>query len=125
MTATVTVGNVTLGEGRPKIIVPIVGKTEAEILEAAVQARDLDCDLIEWRIDFFEKVEEPSQVAVLSHKVKEAIQKPLLVTFRTKKEGGELELSDQAYFDIYAELLKTGAVDLLDVELLMPEQPIQ
>lgn len=125
MTATVTVGNVTLGEGRPKIIVPIVGKTEAEILEAAVQARDLDCDLIEWRIDFFEKVEEPSQVAVLSHKVKEAIQKPLLVTFRTKKEGGELELSDQAYFDIYAELLKTGAVDLLDVELFMPEQPIQ
>ncbi|MBZ2131268.1 type I 3-dehydroquinate dehydratase [Streptococcus gordonii] len=125
MTATVTVGNVTLGEGRPKIIVPIVGKTEAEILEAAVQARDLDCDLIEWRIDFFEKVEEPSQVAVLSHKVKEAIQKPLLVTFRTKKEGGELELSDQAYFDIYAELLKTGAVDLLDVELFMPEQPVQ
>lgn len=125
MTATVTVGNVTLGEGRPKIIVPIVGKTEAEILEAAVQARDLDCDLIEWRIDFFEKVEEPSQVAVLSHKVKEAIQKPLLVTFRTKKEGGELELSDQAYFEIYAELLKTGAVDLLDVELFMPEQPVQ
>lgn len=125
MTHTVTVGNVTLGEGRPKIIVPLVGRTESEILEAAQQARDLDCDLIEWRIDFFEKVEEPSQVAALSHKVKEAIQKPLLVTFRTKKEGGELELSDQAYFAIYGEVLENGCADLLDVELFMPEEPVQ
>ncbi|KXT79556.1 type I 3-dehydroquinate dehydratase [Streptococcus panodentis] len=125
MTATVTVGNVTLGEGRPKIIVPIVGRTEDEILEAAAQAKELDCDLIEWRIDFYEKVEEASQAAALSHKVKAAIQKPLLVTFRTKKEGGELELSDQSYFDIYREVLHHGAADLLDVELFMPDQPVQ
>lgn len=125
MTATVTVGNVTLGEGRPKIIVPIVGRTEDEILEAGRQAKDLDCDLIEWRIDFYDQVEDAGQVAALSHKVKEAIQKPLLVTFRTKKEGGELELSDQAYFAIYAEVLKNGAADLLDVELFMPAAEVE
>ena len=66
MTHTVTVGNVTLGEGRPKIIVPLVGKTADSILEAAEQARDLDCDLIEWRIDFYEEVATPQKVAALS-----------------------------------------------------------
>ena len=124
MTHTVTVGNVTLGEGRPKIIVPLVGKTADSILEAAEQARDLDCDLIEWRIDFYEEVETPQKVAALSHQVKQAVQKPLLVTFRTKKEGGELELPDDQYFAIYKEILTQGAADLLDLELFMPAEEV-
>lgn len=124
MTHTVTVGNVTLGEGRPKIIVPLVGKTADSILEAAEQARDLDCDLIEWRIDFYEEVETPQKVATLSHQVKQAVQKPLLVTFRTKKEGGELELPDDQYFAIYKEVLTQGAADLLDLELFMPAEEV-
>ncbi|WP_373757197.1 type I 3-dehydroquinate dehydratase [Streptococcus ferus] len=125
MTKTVTVGNVTLGEGRPKILVPIVGRSEAEILTAARQAKDLDCDIIEWRIDFYEQVETPAAVAAFSHQVKEAIQKPLLVTFRTYKEGGELEISDTLYFDIYKEVLLHGVADLLDIELFMPEAGVQ
>lgn len=124
MTHTVTVGNVTLGEGRPKIIVPLVGKTADSILEAAEQARDLDCDLIEWRIDFYEEVATPQKVAALSHQVKQAVQKPLLVTFRTKKEGGELELPDDQYFAIYKEILTQGAADLLDLELFMPAEEV-
>lgn len=124
MTHTVTVGNVTLGEGRPKIIVPLVGKTADSILEAAEQARDLDCDLIEWRIDFYEEVATPQKVATLSHQVKQAVQKPLLVTFRTKKEGGELELPDDQYFAIYREVLTQGAADLLDLELFMPAEEV-
>lgn len=124
MTHTVTVGNVTLGEGRPKIIVPLVGKTADSILEAAEQARDLDCDLIEWRIDFYEEVATPQKVAALSHQVKQAVQKPLLVTFRTKKEGGELELPDDQYFAIYREVLTQGAADLLDLELFMPAEEV-
>ena len=124
MTYTVTVGNVTLGEGRPKIIVPLVGQTADSILEAAEQARDLDCDLIEWRIDFYEEVATPQKVAILSHQVKQAVQKPLLVTFRTKKEGGELELPDDQYFAIYREVLTQGAADLLDLELFMPTDEV-
>ena len=124
MTYTVTVGNVTLGEGRPKIIVPLVGQTADSILEAAEQARDLDCDLIEWRIDFYEEVATPQKVASLSHQVKQAVQKPLLVTFRTKKEGGELELPDDQYFAIYREVLTQGAADLLDLELFMPTDEV-
>ncbi|MGT2906674.1 type I 3-dehydroquinate dehydratase [Streptococcus dentiloxodontae] len=122
--STVTVENVVLGQGRPKIIVPIVGTTEEAILKAAAEAHDLDCDLIEWRIDWYQDVAAEGAAAALSHKVKKAIQKPLLVTFRTKKEGGEMELSDELYFAIYRDILENGAADLLDVELFMDEAEV-
>ncbi|MGT2754597.1 type I 3-dehydroquinate dehydratase [Streptococcus ovis] len=123
--ATVTVSGVTFGQGRPKIIVPLVGKTEEEILLAASQAKDLDCDVIEWRIDFYEGVETPGNVATLSHKVREAAGKPVLATFRTAKEGGVWPISDELYFDIYMTLLQEGRADLIDVELFMPEAEVQ
>ena len=122
---TVTVENVVFGEGRPKILVPLVGATETEILEAAAQAKELDCDVIEWRIDFYEFVEEPKKVAALSLKVKEAAQKPVLVTFRTAKEGGVHEIPDALYFEIYRTVLTQGKVDLIDLELFMDQTEVQ
>ncbi|MGT2910744.1 type I 3-dehydroquinate dehydratase [Streptococcus cameli] len=121
---TVTVGNVIFGQGRPNIIVPLVGKTEEEILAAASQAKELDCDVIEWRIDFYQDVENPKQVAALSHQVATAAGKPVLVTFRTAKEGGVRDLSDELYFDIYTTVLEEGKADLIDVELFMPEAEV-
>ncbi|WP_057491637.1 type I 3-dehydroquinate dehydratase [Streptococcus orisasini] len=122
---TVTVENVVFGEGRPKILVPLVGATETEILEAAAQAKELDCDVIEWRIDFYEFVEEPKKVAALSLKVKEAAQKPVLVTFRTAKEGGVHEIPDALYFEIYRTVLTQGKADLIDLELFMDQAEVQ
>lgn len=121
MLNTVTVENVTLGKGRPKIIVPIVGRDEASILEAAKNVRNIACDLIEWRIDFYDDVTREGAVIALSHKVKEAIKKPLLITFRSKREGGETEISDEAYAELYFQIIENGSLDLLDVELFMPD----
>lgn len=122
--AKLIVDKVVFGEGRPKIIVPIVGKTEEEILEAATDIKNIDCDLVEWRIDFFEKVEELGEVSSLSKKVRQTIGRPLLVTFRTKKEGGVLELDDAKYFEIYHEVVANVNIDLLDVELFMEEAKV-
>ncbi|AME09887.1 MULTISPECIES: type I 3-dehydroquinate dehydratase [Gemella] len=122
--AKLTVGDVVFGEGRPKIIVPIVGKNEEEILEAASNIKTIDCDLVEWRIDFFDKVEEQGEVSELSKKIRKIIDRPLLVTFRTKKEGGVLELSDNKYFEVYNEVVENGNIDLLDVELFMPVEEV-
>lgn len=117
----VIVDNVEIGAGRPKVIVPIVGKTEEAILKAAREVQETGCDLVEWRIDHYNKVTEAGAVAELSFKVKEAIGRPLLTTFRSFKEGGELDISDDKYFEIYADLIENGTTDLLDVELFMPE----
>lgn len=121
----VTVSDVVFGQGRPKIIVPLVGKTEEEILAGARQAKDLDCDVIEWRIDFYQSVQTPATVAAFSKEVAAAAGKPVLVTFRTAKEGGVLEIEDSHYFDIYRAVLTDGHADLIDVELFMDEVAVQ
>lgn len=117
---TVTVKNITLGTGDPKIIVPIVGKTETELIEEAKNLAEIDCDLVEWRIDFYEKVTDNSAVAELSTKIAMILaEKPLLITFRTKQEGGERPFTDDQYFEVYQTVLNEGTLDLLDVELFM------
>lgn len=121
---TVTIDNVTIGAGLPKIIVPLVGRTREEIIQEAEFVAAVDCDIVEWRIDFFEEIVEFSTAAAFSKEVKAILKKPLLVTFRTKKEGGELELSDEKYFEMYRIFLNEGSFDLLDVELFMPAEGV-
>ena len=53
---TVTVRNLTIGEGRPKICAPIVGKTREEILNEAATFITLPIDIAEWREDWYEDV---------------------------------------------------------------------
>ena len=50
---TVQVKNTVIGEGRPKICVPIVGKTKTDILEEAKKITTLPVDVVEWRIARF------------------------------------------------------------------------
>ena len=54
MKQVVTVRNLTIGEGMPKICVPIVATTEAEIIAKAEEIMNYPADLIEWRADYFE-----------------------------------------------------------------------
>ncbi|MDA9470424.1 type I 3-dehydroquinate dehydratase [Enterococcus sp. 5H] len=123
---TVTIKNITLGTGSPKIIVPLVGKTETELLEEAKHLLTIDCDLVEWRVDFFEQVADFKATAKMSQKIAEVLnEKPLLLTFRTKKEGGELAFSDNQYFELYETVINEGTIDLVDVELFMDDKRVQ
>lgn len=123
---TVTIKNITLGTGSPKIIVPLVGKTETELLEEAKHLLTIDCDLVEWRVDFFEQVTDFKVTAEMSRKIAEVLnEKPLLLTFRTKKEGGELAFSDNQYFELYETVINEGTIDLVDVELFMDDKRVQ
>ena len=123
---TVTVRNVTLGSGMPKICLPLVGKTTAELLAEATKCLSLSCDLIEWRVDHFAGVEDSNQVLEMARALRETLgETPLLFTFRTAKEGGVHEFSDQQYFDLYKQVIPTGLIDLVDVELFMPASGVE
>ena len=51
-----------IGEGRPKVILPIVERTEAAILEKAAAFSTLCADCVEWRVDLFEAAADPGAV---------------------------------------------------------------
>ncbi|EJE99965.1 type I 3-dehydroquinate dehydratase [Liquorilactobacillus mali] len=109
--------NVILGKGRPKIAVPVTGKTEQKILEEAREIVAKKPDLIEWRIDFFQDVTDFTTLADIAAKIRNIIKDTaLLVTFRTYQEGGNLNLPDEEYFKIIRTLIENRLGDAVDIE---------
>ena len=51
----ITIRGCHIGEGRPKVIIPIVEVSESKILERALEFSELCIDCVEWRIDWFEQ----------------------------------------------------------------------
>ena len=82
---TVKVRNLELGSGIPAICIPNVGKTKEEILSLTEQYKSMPMDLMEWRVDWFEGVEDTQAVLDVLAGVREKLgDTPLLFTFRTK-----------------------------------------
>lgn len=126
MNKVITIKGVTIGEGLPKICVPMVGETLLQLIEEANYLKNIDFDIVEWRVDFFEEVEDID-------KVKEALQtirsilndKPLIFTFRSAKEGGQREIKAEFYEKLNKEIVETGLADIIDVELFSEEKIVK
>lgn len=109
-----------IGEGMPKICVPIVEKTRAEIIKAAEEIKTLPADLVEWRADWFEQVFEAEAVFDVLQELRRILgELPLLFTFRTKKEGGEKEIDEKYYRTLNQLVVESGLADLIDVEVFI------
>ena len=114
----VKVRNTVIGEGIPKICVPIVGVTKADILEEAKALKSLPVDVVEWRVDWFENVFDPDLFLDALKALREELgDLPILVTFRTSKEGGEKSIEPEAYAELNIRAAKSGLADLVDVEV--------
>jgi 3-dehydroquinate dehydratase I len=126
MKRTVRVKNVTIGEGTPKICVPMVGETVDQLVEEAKFLRTIDLDVIEWRVDFFNDVAHVSKVIEVLSEIRSIIPEiPLVFTFRTAKEGGERQVRPEAYKALYTEVMETRMVDMIDLELFTLENDLK
>ena len=110
---------IVIGEGEPKIIIPTTATTETEVLQFVDKiAARTDFHMLELRLDSLEKGTDGQAMAALSHEVAKRLpDKLLLLTFRTKAEGGKKALSDGQYAELYQVLLQQGDFDLLDIEM--------
>lgn len=97
----------------PRIIVPLFAHTldELEVQAKAAQAAP-EADLAELRLDPLREGDWLSALA-LARKV---VQKPLIVTIRTAREGGEAAIDPDTYREAGLALLLQGGVDALDIE---------
>ena len=123
---TVQVKNTVIGEGRPKICVPIVGKTKTNILEEAKKITTLPVDVVEWRVDWFDDVFATEKVLETAKELQEVLKDiPVLLTFRTSKEGGEKEISVNDYAALNIAAAQSGYVDLIDVEAFTGDEVVK
>ncbi|WP_107860731.1 type I 3-dehydroquinate dehydratase [Neisseria weaveri] len=121
----VSVRNVVLGEGKPKVCVPLVARTEGELTEQLKSLAGLNFDVLEFRADFLDRVEETGFVLACCRLIRNALPDvPLLFTFRRVEEGGEHPLESAAYFGLLHQVAESGLADLLDVELFTDEARI-
>lgn len=115
---TVKVRDIEIGAGTPKIIVPIVGKTKEEIIAEAKTFDSIPVDVVEWRVDWFEGVFDFAQVKDVLTDLRGVLgNTPILMTFRTSREGGEKAIDDKAYTELNLNAAKSGLADLIDVEI--------
>ena len=122
----VKVRNTVIGEGMPKICVPIVGVTKEAILDEARAITKLPADVVEWRIDWFENVFDFEKLVDVLKDLREVLgDMPILMTFRTSKEGGEKAIEDEVYADINIKAAQTGYVDLVDVEVFTGDEIVK
>jgi len=125
--STVKIRNILLGEGVPKIAVPNVGSTEEEILTSTKEIAAAKPDLMEWRIDYYAAgIEDTAQLIDTGRKIRELIgELPLLVTFRTKSEGGVCQLEENRYLDLVDQIIVNRLGDAVDIELFHEEKRIE
>ena len=123
---TVQVRNITIGEGRPKICVPIVGQTKEDILLEAGTFERIPVDVVEWRVDWFEEVNNYESVENAAKQLRDILgETPILFTFRTAKEGGERAIEPDEYVELNEKIAKSGYVDLVDVEAFIGDTYVE
>lgn len=121
----VVVRNIKIGEGIPKICVPIVGVTKEEILESGKNISAVGADVVEWRVDWYEDVFTYEKVEETAEKLRNVLgDTPLLFTFRTAKEGGEKAIEKEAYVELNQKAAKTGYIDMVDVEVFTGDDAV-
>ena len=123
---TIKVRDIEIGAGAPKIIVPIVGVTKDDIIAEAKTFDSIPVDVVEWRVDWFENVFEFDKVEEVLKELRDALGNiPILMTFRTSKEGGEKAIEPEAYAKLNIKAAQTGYVDFVDVEIFTGDEIVK
>lgn len=116
---TCTIRGVPLGEDMPKICIPLTGRTAEALRRECAALKDYPFDLIEWRADFLTDLSEREEALdTLRDCLPDA---PLLGTFRTAGEGGDMPLSEAEYFSVVRWMIHTGKLDAVDLEYFHDE----
>jgi len=124
----IQVKDVKIGEGIPKICIPIVEETKEDIMTFVKSLSDTPCDIIEWRVDWYEDVLNKEKVLDTLLAIRKEINNiPLLFTFRSINEGGHLkqEMEPQAYISLLNAAISSTNIDLIDVELFSGEEVVK
>ena len=106
------------GGPNPLICLPLVAKEKSELLQQAGELIQLAPDLLEWRIDSYDKVEDVDDCLAALASLREKIgNTPIIFTCRVEAEGGFKRISADTRLNLIQAAVGTGRLDLVDVEM--------
>lgn len=113
-----------IGKGKPLVCVPVMETSEEGILKEVKRLAELHTEMIEWRVDAFEKAESPNAIREVLQAMEPLVKESLLVyTFRSKNQGGLKELPAEQIYDIHQIAAESDVVDFVDVEYFESKKP--
>ena len=117
---TINVKGLIIGEGRPRIVSPIIGKDDDDIVKRAMElASNPYVEILEWRSDKYNNSNDYEKIAIISKKLNEISKmKPLIFSFRTTCEGGDKNISTDEYVKLMEFVAQSTNFDIIDVDLL-------
>ncbi|WP_157938911.1 type I 3-dehydroquinate dehydratase [Enteroscipio rubneri] len=106
-----------IGQGRPKIIISLMHAEAADACATAKRGRQAGVDCFEWRGDFCRNVHDIPNMIEDACLVADCLpHNPLLFTFRSVDQGGQMDLPVDAYVALNEALIETGCIDMVDIE---------
>lgn len=110
----------------PAVCAPLVGRTLDALLQEVDIVAAKQPDLLEWRVDAFERIADPSLVLEAAHALRaRARGLPVLFTRRSQAEGGHPIAADEAtVLAVYEAVTHAGLVDLVDYEMALHDAAI-
>ena len=114
----VVVRGAVIGGPLPLVCLPLVGATRSKVIEEAEALVQLEPDLLEWRIDGYENVEDTDDCLSLLKEVRAITgDTALIFTCRIDLEGGLREISREIRLKLNKAAIESGAIDIVDTEL--------
>lgn len=122
----VTVRGTVIGGSKSLICLPLMGESKTELIEEATTSVGFSPDLLEWRIDAYEMVDNIEDCLVTLKELRLAIgEMPLIVTCRIDREGGLRTMAQNKRLELFIGVIESGDADIVDIELCNEEEFIR
>lgn len=113
--------NIILDNTDTKVCIPIIGKNREELIAQAKTAKEMNPDIVEWRVDFYETLGDFDETKITLEQIHSVLKEiPIIFTFRTANEGGEKQLDFGEYSKLClmaADNAEKNNVAFIDVEV--------
>src|SRR5690625_4525216 len=101
----------------PAICTPLTGRTQEEVLDQLDVVCKEEPDIIEWRADFLQRLNDVDEVLHIVNEIKNKTTIPLMFTIRAAHEGGEeISLSRREKVSLLKQVCEKTEVDIIDFE---------
>ncbi len=116
------VKNKIFGAGKPLVCVPVMDTEKDDIVAEVKRLVENNAEIIEWRVDAFEGVKSLNAVREVLAEIAPLTKDTVLVfTFRSKEQGGQCSLDNDAIYDLHQVAAESKVVDFIDMEYFYTE----
>lgn len=118
MSSVVQIRDMKLGEGLPKICIPLTDPDCTGLKKSVAALSAVPCDFVEWRADHYKNPDDRGALLEALGLLRNELGSiPVLFTIRTREEGGEADMDTDTYTGLLLSVIESGLADMVDAEL--------